>query len=284
MSLARVSHVGGRPRLVACEYRPWAGEAEQKVLARLASDHGLKRAQCATYLDEADYKLLLTEAPDVRPEELKPAIRWRVKDLIDFHINDATLDVFDLPGAEARGRARTMYAVVARNQAIQRRVDMLDAAGINLQIIDIPELAQRNLAALTPEDARGVVFVSLTARGGLITVTKQGALFLSRTLDIGREHLRDEAIAAGALERVVLEIQRSLDYYESHFREAPIAQLYLAPGADVAGLQDYLKANLNLGVRVFDVAEALDWRGDAATAERCLTSLGAALRQEVKAL
>lgn len=282
VSLARVAREGGQPRLRACEFRPWGTEGEAKVLAKLAGEHHLKRERCATFLDESEYKLLLTEAPDVRPDELKAAVRWRVKDLIDFHINDATLDVFDLPGAEGRGKSRSMYAVVARNQAIHRRVDLMGAAGVNLDVIDIPEMAQRNLASLVPEDARGIVLLSLSDNSGLITVTKQGSLFLSRALDAGRTQLQDAQQSDSWRDRVGLEIQRSLDYYESHFHEAPINQIYLAPGADVAGLADYLKGNLNLNVKTLDVANALAWKG--AIPERCLLSIGAALRHEVKAL
>ena len=123
---------------------------------------------CTTVLDQAEYSLLLTEAPDVPVEELRAAMRWRVKDLIDFHINDATLDVFDVPGERVAGRARQMYAVAARSAVIQKRVDLLDAANINLQVIDIIELAQRNLAGLLPEDARGVALLSFTAGAGFV--------------------------------------------------------------------------------------------------------------------
>lgn len=282
VSLARVARNGGGATLQACEFRPWGSEGEAKVLARLAGEHQLKRARCTTFLDDTEYKLLLTEAPDVRPEELKAAVRWRVKDLIDFHINDATLDVFELPGAGRRGKSRAMYAVVARNQAIHRRVDLMIPAGVNLDVIDIPEMAQRNLASLAAEDARGIVLLSLAENSGLITVTKQGSLFLSRSLDAGRVQLQDPQRTDQWRDRVGLEIQRSLDYYESHFHEPPINQIYLAPGADVAGLAEYLNGNLNLNVKMLEVAQALGWQREIPA--QCLLSIGAALRHEVKAL
>ena len=130
-------------------------------------------------------------------------MRWRVKDLIDFHINDATLDVFDVPGERVAGRARQMYAVAARSAVIQKRVDQLDAAGINLQVIDIIELAQRNLATLLPEDARGVALLSFTAGAGLLTITKQSELYLSRNLDIGLDALTQSENPSDYFDRIV---------------------------------------------------------------------------------
>ena len=279
---------GGRPHIIACDFRSWNdGDSPEKVLARLAGDYRLKHARCTTTLEETDYQLLLTEAPDVPTEELKSAVRWRVKDLIDFHINDATIDVFDLPGDNTRGKTRSMYAVVARNAAIQKRADMMNAAGINLDIIDIPELAQRNLAALLPEDANGVVFLSFFANSGLITLTKQGEIYFSRSVDVGLDALQQGVDLTGYFDRIVLEVQRSLDYFDGHFRQAPIVNLILAPlGIEVPGLLDYLNANLNAKAGIMDLEQLLEFDSgiQPILETKCLTTLGAALRQEQKSL
>jgi MSHA biogenesis protein MshI len=286
--VVRVERTPGRPpALTLFDFRPWGNDAREKVLERVATDHDLKRSRCTTVLDPNEYTLLLTEAPEVPAEELRAAIRWRIKDLIDFHINDATLDVFDLPGEKAAGRVRSMYAVAARSAAIQKRVDLLDAAGINLDVIDIPEMAQRNLAALLPEDAKGVVMLSFTAGAGLITITRQGDIYLSRNIEIGLESFAQTTDVNTLFDRIVLEVQRSLDYYDSHFRQAPIAHLALAPmPGEIPGLVDYLKGNLNVEVSTMDLAKLLDCEVEVAPALRsvCLTALGAALRQEERAL
>lgn len=286
--VARIDRQGGnRPRLKVCENRSMPAGDEAQTLAQLAGEHGLKRARCTTLLGMSDYQLLLTETPEVGPHELKQALRWKVKDLIDFHINDATLDVFDIPGGTSGGPAREMYTVAARNEAIQKRVDLMTAAGIGLDIIDIPELAQRNLAALLPEDTAGVMVLSLYAKGGLITVTRQGFLYLSRALNIGHESLRSAAEPAMYFDHIVLEVQRSLDYFESHFREAPVRNLVLTPLAEpVPGFIEYLAANLGVTVGGMDLSKLLDSDVELTPAlqAECLTTIGAALRQEVKAL
>lgn len=279
---------GRRPLLSAFDFHPWpAGESQDKTLARLAADYGLKHASCTTVLDQSEYALLLTEAPDVPTDELRAAMRWRVKDLIDFHINDATLDVFDVPGERVAGRARPMYAVAARSAIIQKRVDLLDAAGINLQVIDIIEMAQRNLAALLPEDARGVALLGFTAGNGLLTITKQGELYLSRNLEIGLDAFSQAGDANDYFDRIVLEIQRSLDYYDSHFRQPPLAGVVLAPTArPVPGLEEHLRANLNVTVSAMDLTQLMDFRGefDPGARARCLVTIGAALRREEASL
>lgn len=276
---------GARPQLRALEFRPLDGAPLDKLLASLAREHGLKRARCTTVLDEADYQLVLTEAPEVPPEELKAALRWRVKDLIDFHINDATLDVFDLP--DTRGAAgREMYVVAARTRAVQERIERLETAGAGLEIIDIPELAQRNIALLLPQDAQGVAFLWLKAGGGNLTLTRQGMLYLTRPLTIGTDMLANAERRHAYLDQLVLEVQRSLDYYESHFRAPPIRHLVLAPLAgEVPELLEHLRGSLNLEVGSADLATLLDtdFELPAALQARCLATLGAALREAVGA-
>lgn len=288
LCVVRIERATGRaPALTLADFRPWGDQGQEKVLARAASDYDLARSRCTTVLDPGEYSLLLTEAPDVPPDELRAAIRWRIKDLIDFHINDATLDVFDLPGEKAAGRARSMYAVAARSSAIQKRADLMSAAGINLDVIDIPEMSQRNLAALLPEDAKGVVLLSFTPGGGLITISKQAEIYLSRNIDIGLDMMASFPDANELFDRIALEVQRSLDYYDSHFRQAPIGTIALAPmPREVPGLVDYLKANLSANVIVMDLAKLMEFEAELKPElqSACLTVLGAALRQEEKAL
>lgn len=285
MCVAQVLYKDGRrPLLSAFDFHPWpADENQEKTLARIATNYGLKRAACTVVLDQTEYSLLLTEAPDVPVEELRAAMRWRVKDLIDFHINDATLDVFDVPGERVAGRTRQMYVVAARSAVIQKRADLLDAANINLQVIDIIELAQRNLAGLLPEDVRGVALLSFTAGAGLLTITKQGELYLSRNLDIGLDVLTQSEDPHAYFDRIVLEIQRSLDYYDSHFRQPPLASLVLTPmPRPVPGLEEHLRANLSMNVSIMDLTQLMDFRSefDPTARARCLTTIAAALRRE----
>lgn len=288
VSLARVDWSGAaRPRLAACEIQTLDSTDETKLLGQLAARYHLNHARCTTVLGAGDYQLLLTEAPDVSPDELKAALRWRIKDLIDFHINDAALDVFDLPGAAPGARAREMYAVAARTEAIQKRADLLTAAGIGLEIIDIPELAQRNLAALLPEDAAGVVMLSLKPQSGLITITRQGYIYLSRALNLGVDTLHTADDPVRYFDHIVLEVQRSLDYFESHFREASVRHLVLAPLAKpVPGLLEHLRANLGVTADVMDLAQLLDSDVELTPdlQARCLMTIGAALRHEERVL
>src|SRR5690349_6905444 len=73
---------------------PGAGPA---LLEKLARDTQGKGYRWTSLLSLGDYQMLSVDAPNVPPDELKTAIRWRLKDLLDYHIDDATIDVLDVP-------------------------------------------------------------------------------------------------------------------------------------------------------------------------------------------
>ncbi|WP_297393533.1 hypothetical protein [Acidiferrobacter sp.] len=268
------------PRISVAEFRPYDGAAPDRVLARLVSDYDLKHQPCTTLLGEGEYRLLQTEAPDVKSEELRAALRWRIKDLIDFHVNDATLDVFDVP-VQMPGRAALVYVVVGRNEAIRARADLMQNAGAALDIIDIPELAQRNLAQLLPEDREGVALLTLTEDGAFITITRDGALYLSRAITDASSALTDSR----GFERLLLELQRSLDYFESSLRQSPITHVVVAPAsARTEPLVAFLQGNLTQRVAPWEAGHYGDIETDGPVPDVCLLTLGAALRLDKVAL
>ncbi len=255
---------------------------------------GSANTRCTTLLNAGDYQLLLVEAPDVESSELRAAIRWRIKDLIDFHIDDAVVDVVEIPGQD-RGRARMMYVVAARSARVRSRIDQIEDAGLELTAIDVEELALRNIAALADQDRRGTCLLWFGADYGLILLVREDELYLSRRIEIGTNHLFSAAQSGdpdngdfgesliSLLEQVTLEIQRSLDYYDSHFALPPLGEMLVAPCAPpMPYLTRYLEANLNLRTHDLDLMRLFPSATlpDLATQARCLTAVGAALRFE----
>ncbi len=285
---------GVPPVLERCEFAEVAGAGGWgEALARLARRHRLRRRDCSILIEPEAYSLLLIEAPEVPAEELRAAVRWRIKDLIDFHIDDAVIDVFDVPAHKASARARMMYVVAARVPRVGEKTELARAAGLRVQVVDIPELAQRNIAAALPEDVAGVALLHLGARSGLLTLTRQGTLYLARRVETGLEALPDGGGGADHpevrdwLDTLVVEVQRSLDYYESHFAQAPISALVLAPLArPVEGAVDYLAGQLAPAVRLLDLDDLIDMRRplEPELQARCFPVIGAALRHEERTL
>jgi MSHA biogenesis protein MshI len=285
---ARFAHVkpGARPAVAFLEERSWDA-ADHKALERHARSLGAHGLRCTTLLAPAEYQILLVEAPNVKREELKSAVRWRIKDLIEFHVDDATLDVLDIPvrGAPSQ-RQPSMYVVVARNDTVRGVMQRFDEARIPLGVIDIPDTAQRNIASLYEPQDKALLAISFDAGGGLITVTAGGELYVSRRLDLTYAQVNAGPPAQErAFDRVLLEVQRSLDHFERNIPELAVAQVRVAPMAEAPALVKHLAAQLYLPVEAMELAEVMDLPesyGAAAPEKRAdwFRLIGAGLRVE----
>lgn len=297
IAVAAVNFDGDKPRLSLCDFTPWEeGSKHEKQLAQAAKQFSLAKKQCTTVMGLGEYSVLSVDAPDVPPTELRAAVRWQVKDLIDFHIDDAVIDVFDAPPSGASGQQDKLYVVASKTSVVRDHVDQLQDAEVNLETIDIPELVLRNIISRLSENEAGVAMIYLTRERGLVVVARQSTLYFARTLDMGFEYLSQGMVGGesglslegnAAFDRLVLEVQRSLDYYDRYFSQPPVAGLVLAPTeVPIPGLADYLNQSLGIATRHLDLSEIVDCDTALSEAQQahCFAAVGAALRQEQTSL
>jgi MSHA biogenesis protein MshI len=280
---------GGKPELIQYSIQS-AAEGEGEALETAARELGVGQYDCATLLKPGDYQILLVEAPAVPREELKTAIRWRLKDMLDYHVDDATVDVLDIPvPKDAPTRSHSMYAVTAKNETIQRCIARFESAKIALSVIDIPETAQRNIAGLYEPRDRGVALLYFDNSGGLLTITYKGELYLARRIEITPSQLASESHAdqEETRGRVLLELQRSFDHFDRQFGHIAISRLLLGPEPVETGLREYLGQSLGLPVESIDLNAVVSIPGDPIGQEtqwRLFHLLGASLRSETRVL
>lgn len=279
-----------RPVLDLCASEP-VEDSEADTLSRLRRKHGLDRAECVTLIPEGDYQLQVMDAPEVPDDELKDAVRWRLNDVLDYPADTATVDVFSVPGdPNSPTRTRSVYAVAARNDLIAERMESFSGARLSLKVIDIPEMAQRNMASMYETPGRALALLSLSAERGLLTFTAAGELYLARGIDIGLAQLghAEGDLRKQLLDRLVLEVQRSLDHFDRQFSFHTLSKLVLAPQPDDSGLEAYLAENLYVPVEEVRLQDAIDisrvpeLTSRTVQAERFMT-IGAALRTETGA-
>jgi MSHA biogenesis protein MshI len=179
--------------------------------------------------------------------------------------------------------------VAAKNEIVQGQVAQFERAKIALQVIDIPETAQRNIAELYETADRGIGMLSFDHAGGLFTLSFLGELYLARRLDLTWSQLvgAQESQRQAYFERIGVELQRSLDHFERQYQNITLSELVLGPMPEDIGLVAFLSSQLYLPLRQINLADALEFAGDDMGVDeqwQLLRVLGAALRLEAKAL
>lgn len=287
VEVARVARSGARPTVELCESFPSRGN-DAETLAELRRQLHLERARCTTLMAPGDYQLQLLEAPNVPAEEVKAAARWKLKDYLDYAVDAATADAIAVPtDPNATTRARSLYAVASPNDKIAARMSLFTQARVPLTAIDIPEMAQRNLAMLFEAEHRALALLTFAAQRGLLTFSSGGELYVARTIDVGLDHLvtAQGDLKAQLFERIVLEVQRSLDHFDRQFSFVPVSRLLIAPLPEEVGLDTYLMQNLYVPVEVARLESVLDLDAVPGLASPQVQTqyfmvLGAALRDE----
>ena len=273
-----------KPAIEYCATHAVSGDLAPELKATLDKLGALRAPACGV-VDGDDYQLVQVEAPEVLPSEMRAAIRWRLKDAINFNVDEASVDVFEIPEPARRTQAKMLFAVAARESAVQRIASAIRPAAKGFEAIDIPELCLRNISACLPQDAKGVAMLALRDGFAQLVITRQGIVHVTRHIDtrggFNPHKQKSDEIDASAL---ALELQRSLDYYESHYDQTPIGDLVIGPANDQArALAAALKEETSLRIAVLDVREHFNVYkgGELVTDWASLMALGAALRHDV---
>ncbi|MFT7685413.1 MAG: MSHA biogenesis protein MshI [Candidatus Azotimanducaceae bacterium] len=228
------------------------------------------------------YDIYFVDRPEVEDSELKEAIRWKIKDLVDIPLDELVVDAFALPDDAYGGSQKKAYAVTIERAQMDSIVSMLDTSGVDIRYVSISELAIENLLKLRRENDDGSSAVlRLRTAGGTLSLSDGGYLYLTRALESGISmiELGDGEVRQEGLDSLLLEIQRSLDFYDSQLGKGRVRRFLMAPTRiDHSKVDDFLESNLGIKVvslninELFEVDEEIPDELQA----HCFAAIGAA--------
>ncbi|WP_226687580.1 MSHA biogenesis protein MshI [Stutzerimonas stutzeri] len=280
IALAQVVRVpGARPMLPYCEHLEGSADAQAALLEKAVSERALQGLPTNVLLHPSEYQMFLLEAPEVPPQELRDAMRWRIKDMISQPLDDVVIDCFALPEDAYRGRTRMVYCAVLEKARMQHYAQLVRQAGLYMASIDITEMAFRNLGSLAGAEGMNLALLRLRTSEGLICIQNGADLYMARRIEQGL------ARAAQDLSSTTLEIQRSLDYFESQLGKGYINRLMLLPmKQDGERTYQGLASGLAVNLQRLDLRELFPGQPGVELTEAqqafCIGAVGAALRQE----
>ncbi len=274
---------GSKPAVLLADSVEKASD-DTTTLAALRKPMRLDQYRCTALLTHGKYQLIQTDAVEGAADDARETVRWKLKDQVEFPVDNAAIDLLPIP---ADGRHAQVFAAISPESVIASLVQAFQSAKIPLAAIDLPELSQRNLAALYEDEGRALATLIFDDDEGLLTFTLNGELLVVRHVEITARQLisADAERRESMFERIALDVQRSLDNFDRSFSSVSLAKLLVAPIPGVEGFVAYLAANLTVAVIALDVSEVLNIDAVPALLDplrqfQCLRALGAALREE----
>ncbi len=292
---------------------------------------GLKGGEAIVMLRPEQYQLLQIDAPPVPPDELRSAARYQIRDMLDVHIDDVTLDVMKVGDGKQKSNAH-LFVVAAANGVIRQALDLGDALRWTINVIDIQEMAQRNLQtalakqAGQPSRAEAALMLG-DGQQALLTISANEELFYTRRLDIPKDFLQlalsgepDAVVApqgftpvdeyvpdynvggesygtdySGAVtlaadgvneaaQRMLIEVQRSLDLWDRTWSSLPLAGLKVYAGERSQELATWLGRAMGQSVGTLELGRLFSGLDAFAPADvaACAPLLGVLFRTETR--
>lgn len=265
ITLAYLEQKNGKNSLKLLEIIPYKiNEGISGVLTAAVKKYRLEGVNCSWVLHHSNYQLLQLDALPVTGAEFQAAIRWKIKSLLPFPIEDAVIDSFSLPIQKTHEPHKMMMVTAARVSYLQTFSAKIIQSGLKLTTIDIPELALRNITALYENDEKATALIYLERARGQLIITYKKVLYFQRLIEFGLESIKETEKGGGQdeanvqLDKIALELQRSFDYYQTQWRQPPISRIFLATvESSSLPIISYLSQHLSMAIQPLDIHEML---------------------------
>ena len=239
-------------------------------------------AQVVFGLKVHDTKFHKIQKPNIPEEERNTSLLFLMKDRLGQAVDNTLLGCVDYPDGCRHDDQLMVFE--ASKPRVASLVEAGHGCGMNIDAIDVVELLYGDLIFSEEEMHKGIGFIVEHDTGVHLLLYRDHSLYLIRRLQdisdlIGCLPAPGNAQMADTL---MLEVQRTLDYYDSLMGQPTPAHLYVMPSfTDMTPLAEYLDSSLAPLVTVLDLNELLDLPEvlDYATQQDVVVAVAASLRR-----
>lgn len=204
-------------------------EAQVEALRQWVVENHQQKSPCVCLVAGDDCDVYQVEKPEVEAAEMIPAVTWKIKDLINYDVANAVVDTYPMP-VSSKNNQQQVGVVSAREAVIANYVDSIKSCSLELVALDIHELVRANLQVVRKSAEQALAILSLARSSGSLSVYYDTDLYVSREFMIGIDQLEQaSAEDESVFDSLLLEVQRSLDYFESYFGMGTVNNLRIFP-------------------------------------------------------
>ena len=217
-------------KILRSDYLPAAdSQAQIEALQSWVGNNSLQKTQCVCLISDRDCNINQIEKPEVDDAELIQALTWRIKDLVSYDVASAVVDIYPMP-VSSKNKTKQVSVVSADEATVGRYVDTIKSSGLRLVAIDIHDLVRKNLRSIQQGAGKTQAILSLGDATGELSIFHDTDLYVSRGFKIGINQLQlatseDQSV----YDSLLLEIQRSMDYFESYYGLGSVGSMEIFP-------------------------------------------------------
>lgn len=217
--------------------------------------------------------------PEMPENELAEAVQWEAKKVISEPLESKVIDYAILHKTADAGKIYFEVILVAVDKSdISEGLEVVRKAGVFPSLMDVNPLALLKVVELNHSNEVGqdLIFIDIGSAKMEINICRDGVLRFTRQINRGgndishaimekrsisfeeAETLKKEEGLAGfemegvikeEVDRLILEVQRSIDYYRTQFRDVLLKKIILMGGTPLmSGFRDYFETQFDFPV------------------------------------
>lgn len=219
-------------------------------LKKFLSKHKLQGLSTAATLDDESMKIRKLELPKMPDSDLKEAVKWKMRDVVDGDIEEFIVRWSELPSTDNTKQLNLVgYAV--KKAAVNQVKQLLSKAGAHIDHIE-PSIVSLSAACelIYPSDDYWVGCLDIGQTSSIMSIMGNGKFYFSRPLPgvyVNNQNLAGEEF----LQRIAAEIQNTLDTFSVIFKVETLQKVLLSgSGAKLGEIENYLTTNLGVECEV----------------------------------
>ena len=261
------------------------------AIQRLFTTQKIKTAEVATSVSGNAVIVKKISLPEMSDEELAESIHWEAEQYIPFDIQDVSID-YQVVDEGGGGGNMDVLLVAVKKDKISDYTSAISQAGKNPQVVDVDVFALQNCYEINYGlDSGGIIaLLNIGASIMNINILKNGSSVFNRDIAVGGNQYTDaiqkdlnlsfdqaEALKRGApvdgaspesldpilqtvSENIVLEIQKTFDFFKATSSEDHVDQIFVSGGASkVYGLPELVAERLETSVELLNPFNAITY-------------------------
>lgn len=223
---------------------------------------GFEKEVCrvSVVLPQEMYHMVQVEKPDVPEEDITTALPWTLGDLVPFDSSNIVLDYIDYP-VQTRTGGKKIDVFAAEKSSLSALVQSLSKKKeVKLTHIHTKEVLATEM--VPDDDYARLLIIQEPNSEPFLMIVRSGAIWLSRRLRGFVKKSSAPEDLAQLSDMLGLEIQRSMDFYESQLKQPPLKEILFRTQFDcepvIERLKPFQPAAMKKFVAELELADVVD--------------------------
>ena len=197
------------------------------VLTRLINEFDLTSCSTSIVIPANRVQSTQIESAELPEGDIQAALPWKVKELINIAPQDMVCDYIDMP-LQPTGQGAKTQVLATSKKYLEAITLPFHESGAEIAALTTEQFAYAKLQ--TTQDAAQLIFIQNKKADAVLLIVKNQEICFARKIRNSAVimEMTPEQLEMGGSDSIAIEIQRSIDYFESQLKQPPIKNALLS--------------------------------------------------------